>query len=282
MRRVVGVLPALVLLAAPLARARETTEVQLDRAIQLFNNFEDQRAESSLAELLQRRPPSGQAARARVYLGLIALNALKSDAARAEFKAALAIEPTTELPFDASPKARLVFEQVRQEFVVDVMGTSSAGGAPSSRHGDTALAGTERKFTDASPPSSGLPTLEVPPRSTTPSVPRSALQAAAPSGPDHVPAYVVGGLGVAALAAGIVVGVVANATLSQAAAATDVGSSQSLAAQAGAQGATADVFLVAGGVGVVAAVVLFVIESNGGGQPSDHVRAEAHGLALTF
>ncbi len=99
-------LPLLLAAAPPPGRT-------LQRAIALFQSFEDEKAARLLREVLARSPSGALAAKAHTYLGLIALNAIDPDLARLEFRLAIQANPAAELPLDASPKAHLAFDQAR-------------------------------------------------------------------------------------------------------------------------------------------------------------------------
>jgi len=92
----------------------------LNKAISLFNNLNDAGAARELRALLKRGPSDTEAARAHIYLGLIALNAIHAKEARDEFKQALTIDPMLELPRRASPKARLAFAEARHDLQVEM------------------------------------------------------------------------------------------------------------------------------------------------------------------
>lgn len=105
-------LPALPLLAL-LAASPPGHNAALDQAISLFDNFDDEHAAALLRQILSQHPSGIVTAKAHVYLGLVALNAIDPDLARLEFRLALVANPETELPPGASPKARLAFEEAK-------------------------------------------------------------------------------------------------------------------------------------------------------------------------
>jgi tetratricopeptide (TPR) repeat protein len=109
------------------------SDFELARAIALFENFDDEGATAVLKPILAQQPPNRVAAKVHLYLGLIALNALRTDEARAELKQALVIDPTLELPPVASPKTKTVFGQVRQqvEAEAEAVPNKHSGPAPS-------------------------------------------------------------------------------------------------------------------------------------------------------
>ncbi len=96
--------------------ARADAATALARAVQHFEGLDDARAASELEMLLRSGPPDPLAAKAHVYLGLIAFNRLHLAEAREQFRAALEADPTVDIPpQDASPKARVAFAQAQRE-----------------------------------------------------------------------------------------------------------------------------------------------------------------------
>lgn len=226
-------LPLLVLLLGPTARAAPPS---LAHAVAAFNNFQDAKAAAELKALIRFRPATEDAAKAHLYLGLIALNALDSNAARTEFKAALAIEPTLEVPYEASPKARLVFNQAQKEFTEE-SGRAAAPPAQPARPGPTVPLVVE-----SPPPAQAAP------------APRSKL-----------PGIVLAALAVATLGVGVGFGVAQTQTLNV----HDANQIDAAQSQAATQGLVADVcFGVGGGLGVAALVVLITELTGGTAQPS--------------
>jgi hypothetical protein len=205
----------------------------LARAIAYFNNFQDAKAKVTLEQVLAANLAGLNAAKAHVYLGLIAVNALDSKRARAEFMKALTIEPTVEVPYEASPKARLVFDQAQREF---------------------ARESNQPDFPVARQP------LPVEP------APVAATQEVAP-GSSHVPAYVVGALGLVILGTGVGFGVWQSSTLKI----TDASQLSSAQSQAGTQGLVADICFGVGGALAVTSVILFVTELSRGGGSTENV-----------
>jgi hypothetical protein len=255
-------LAVLVLAAAPPALARPSPqEASLKKAIHLVARLEDERAKALLQKILRRSPRATVAAQCHLYLGIIALNALDTDSARAEFKKAIATDATVELPISASPKARLVFGEAQGELAQ----SSQLPAAPA----------------PAQPPS----VLVVPPAPTEPPPPAAAAPPASPqisaqvepAPANHLPAYVVGGVALAALAGGIVSGVEANATLSSAKANPVAAEAEAQGAQVGTYGLIADVCYGAALVAGVTAVVLFFTEKPH--APDDASVAPSAGLA---
>ncbi len=96
--RTTAALLLLTLSAPALAQAEPPT---LARGIAQFNNFGDAKAKVIFEQVLLAHPSSFDAAKAHVYLGLIAVNALDSNRARAEFMKALNI--TTRMTEGTNP-----------------------------------------------------------------------------------------------------------------------------------------------------------------------------------
>jgi hypothetical protein len=111
---------------APLSFATPT-QAELERGIGLFENFKDSEAAVVFRRVLTRSPPGSLAAKARLYLGLIAFNAIDPDEAKVQFRHALEANPAAELPRQASPKAKLAFDQVRRDLSKE---TAAAAEAP--------------------------------------------------------------------------------------------------------------------------------------------------------
>ncbi len=109
-------------MGAPLSFSTPT-QVELERGIRAFEDFKDTEAAVIFHRVLDRSPPGSLAAKARVYLGLIALNALDLDEAKVQFRHALEADPAAVLPRQAPPKAQPVFDQVRHDI-------SAQAGAP--------------------------------------------------------------------------------------------------------------------------------------------------------
>ncbi|MHB1844229.1 MAG: hypothetical protein ACYCWW_05260 [Deltaproteobacteria bacterium] len=227
----------------------------LARAVRLIGDLDDRRAALVLRQLLVRHPPAPIAAKAHVYLGLIELNALREPAALAEFQWALRTDPGVTLPFDASPKASPLFEKARPapKALARVQPASKADAlAPAASAEGTPPSALSSDHPEGAP--------RWPPEESSP----AATDATAPPvARSHAAAYVVGGLGLAALALGGILGLDSNGALASARSATDTGASQALAARAGSYGRDADVAFGAGGALVVASVLLFAIHPSG-------------------
>src|SRR5579863_2885886 len=96
------------------------TKVEFERGVTLFEDFKDSEAGAIFRRVLERSPPGFMAAKAHLYLGLIAFNALDPDEAKLEFRRALEANPAAELPSQASPKARLAFGEVRRDMAKEL------------------------------------------------------------------------------------------------------------------------------------------------------------------
>ncbi len=226
------------------ASAAHAASPDIRAGIEAFRNFDDTAASGIFHGLLRSRPQPADASRAHMYLGLIAMNEAKPWEAKDEFLQALRIDATLELPLDSSPKARVVFGQAQQQ-----ISKESLQPAP------TAPLRTESQ------------------------APQPVLVESAPSGSSRAPAWVLGGVAVAALATGTIFGVLASNTLSSATQALDVGTSQSLAHQSGTDAWVADVSWAAGGVLAVVSGILFFAEGPSS-APSVSAAASPQGAAL--
>jgi len=207
----------------------------MQQALRFHESFDDGRAVALLHELLHHGPPVDIAAKAHLYLGIIALDALRVADAREEFEQAIGIDPTLEPPLTSSPKVGALYRDVRRKLAT----------------------GPEMRSRAAEPaPPSALPPALSP-------MPPPELTEPPPEPPSHLPAYVVGGVGLACLATGIVLGVVSNSEASQA---TSPGPGEyATVAEAAAQTASservaADVLFGVALVAGVTSVVLFFTE----------------------
>jgi len=225
---------------------RPSPQAALQEAVKLFQNFEDPQAAVLLRALLNRSPPKSVAARAHIYLGLIALNAADADGAQAEFEKAVRTDVVIDLPPGQSPKAQILFAEARRE----VASTPLPAPVAAPRPGEGAAS---------------MPT---------------AVTAPEEAAPSHLPAYVVGGIGVAALAAGGIFGYL------QLQAGDDARNDATLAAslndgQPFAQdGIVADVLYGLGGAALITSIVLFVTEGSAKAPPVT-VSAGPGGFALS-
>jgi hypothetical protein len=103
-----------------------STQRELDDAVQFFESFEDERAAMKFRALLLHSPPGEIAAKAHMYLGIIAFDDMKPDVAKLEFRHALEANPALDLPPKTSPKTRLAFGAVRHALEVEVEGGARA------------------------------------------------------------------------------------------------------------------------------------------------------------
>jgi hypothetical protein len=238
-------------------RALAQTPSKLAHAISLFDRGDDEAARKEFQKLTTKPLPSADAARVHIYLGLLKLNALDTNGARAELTKAVQIDATIELPVDASPKAGLVFKQAR------------------------AVADRDAALPPAAAPAPPQPAPPAPPpeQVQTPLVVLDHTPDEAAPGPSHTVSLIVGGLGLAgAITGGVFLGLSAS-SLSSARGAGDVGTSQSDAKQSANQQYLAEWFLSAGGGVFGAAVVVFIVESVAGGKPSVDVASHAMTVA---
>ena len=165
--------------------ARAAAPDPLEDGIAALRSFEDSKAQRIFEALLAQQPQAGDVARIHLYLGLIAVNRFEPDTARAEFRRALAIAPTTTLPKETSPRARRLFAEVRKTAAIPdpVGGSVAAASTPSS----------------AAVPALPLAPPEADNSAGTHPVPAAAMELASPRR-SHAPAYVLGGVAVASLA----------------------------------------------------------------------------------
>jgi hypothetical protein len=260
------------LVSAP-ALSKESVQSDLERAVKLFNDFEDPKAALILNEILKRQPSPDQAAKALVYLGLIALNALKTDRARAEFKEALAIDATTELPFDAAPKARLAFDQARRELEREAQQKTFE---PPKVAPESQKSSLPSGVVVTQQPSSGSP---APAHQVT--VREQVLAPLPQAPPSLAPSIVVASTGAAAVIAGAVFGALANASANQANQAPQAGPSAQFALQAGTDGLVADICFGVGAAAIATGAILFLVELRGRhGMAAVH--SDANGVAVSW
>ncbi len=118
---------------------RSQREEELQRALKLFESFQDEKASAALRELLTRRPPAAVVSKAHLYLGLILFNGNKSEEARDEFKLAMRADPAIELPLGLSPKTRLAFDEARQELSREVSAAPEPARPPPAPSAATSL-----------------------------------------------------------------------------------------------------------------------------------------------
>lgn len=227
--------------SAPLA-ALAAPSPSLTEAIEQFKHLEDQRAAKLLTEFLTEQRSTAEAGLAHVYLGLIRLNALDDEGCQREFKTALALDATLELPPKVSPKAKPIFAQLKKE-VAPAASPALAVVAP------------PMVMLEGSPPSAGS---------------------------SHIPAYATGIGAVVVAGVGIVLGVLSNSDYSAALATSDLGNSNSLASRSGTEGLGADVCFAVAGVAAVTAVVLYFVERGSGKVPESTVVGGTGGVGVRF
>ncbi len=207
----------------------------LERGIEALNEFDDVRAATLFRNVLALHPSANLAAKAHYYLGLVELNSGNNvEGARTEFEASLRADPTFEPPLSASPKARLVMGQARARVAAEIQ-----------RGELEAPAGSQ-----------------VPP--SQPGTSPAATAVTEGETPSHAPAYVVGGIAVAALGTGVIFGVLANSALSQAQSAAYAVTAQQQLGTSGTDALVADVLFGVSGAAAVTAAILFFTEHSPG------------------
>ncbi len=103
---------SLVLLSLPTLASAATGS--LEKGVQLYESLEYEKAAQLLeAALADESAPTADRAKAAGYLGVIHLVLGREKAAREAFAAALRLDPSVQLPADASPAVRSVLEEVR-------------------------------------------------------------------------------------------------------------------------------------------------------------------------
>jgi hypothetical protein len=223
----------------------------LDQAITDYDGFNDAGATVLLRRFLAAKPRPPEAAKAHLYLGLIALNAVDSVAAREEFDRAITLDPTIELAYGAPPKAVVLFGQARQD-------VSRAATKPVE-----------------SPSVAAVTTAPASPASST--VPAAALEAPS-AGPVRWPGFALGGVAIAAVGVGAIFGGLYQSDWSSANSPTTpayTAQSQQLQSQTNAQVADG-LFIAAAAVGIVA-VILVITE-----WPSSRKSAETQSATGVF
>ena len=227
----------------PAVAARPTPQAAFTAAVKLFQSFEDDKAAAAFRKILAHSPPASIAAKAHLYLGLIALNSFDSTTAKAEFVKAVATEVLVDLPPGQSPKAQILFAEARRD-------VASAPAVPS-----TFGPSTFSPSPFAGPPAEAGSSATV---ETTASHGKGTT----------VAAWVTGVIGVAALGTGIGFGVAQNNAKNQLPVSgsdpvTDAGQATSLAQAIPRDGLIADVLFGVGGAALVASLVLFLVPSGG-------------------
>lgn len=116
--------------SAILLSSAASTAPGLREAIQAYQNLDDSRAVMAFRSILEKAPPREVAAKAHLYLGLIAFNAIHPDLADGEFRKAIEANPAIDAPPDCSPKARLAFAEARQEVTRELAKLELGAAAP--------------------------------------------------------------------------------------------------------------------------------------------------------
>ncbi len=256
----------LALFAGGLARA--DARPTLDEAVGLYQAMDDARAAEAFMKVLAASPPGEVAAKAHLYLGLIAFNAFHPDAARAEFMKAILANPAIDLPPGVAPKTRISFAEAHRAVARELEATD----LPPSPH----------------------PALGPPPSVvviSNPPAPTAAVTAPTPTQSGGIPAgtWWLGGFGVAALGAGTVLGVLSNNTRS-----LDSGQSGTTfhtisfadAQTEGYEALSADVLFGVGGALLVSAIIWGIVgsgsASGSGSSSAPDAPASASPAAVAF
>jgi outer membrane biosynthesis protein TonB len=177
-----------ILVTASVGSATKTPCAQLARAIQLFENFQDEAAAFVLYRLVREAAPPAVAARAHIYLALLRLNQTDAEGAKAEMRKAETIDVLVDLPPGQSPKAEVLFAQVRREL-------TTVGPVPQQPSSPPAAVPSPEPVSVPTP----APT-PVPEPTAVASVPEPAVQAS----PSHALRWTFVGVGVAAAAVAVV------------------------------------------------------------------------------
>lgn len=230
----------MLMLCAQVARAKPRPEVQ--RAIDFFDKADDERAAALLHRTLKQGLPLSDAALCHIYLGLIELNALATSRAKDEFKEALSIDATIELPRTVTPKAKDLFVDALRELRLPNRPDPQAQ-------------------IEAPPP---LPQqLQVVVQPVTPAPP----VATAPAGPEtidglRVASYSVGGIGLGAMLTGGILFIAAAGTLSGMNGAPDLATAVQLSNRYPKQEYAAEWFMTCGAIGVGLGVVGWLVDHS--------------------
>ncbi|MHB8417483.1 MAG: hypothetical protein ACYDCL_05375 [Myxococcales bacterium] len=123
------------LVPGDIADATARQEAKLQAAIGAVNDLNDERARTLLDDLLSSGPPDRIAAQAYLYLGVMDFNALDKIHSREEFRRALELDPSLEMPLTSSPKITLAFEEIRRKLAqklrtADAQAPAAAVSAP--------------------------------------------------------------------------------------------------------------------------------------------------------
>ena len=106
----------------------DVSAADLAEGLQKYRQLDYDDAVKILHRVVGRQPPKAVAAKAHVYLGVIALNLSSVDQAKEEFRLALVADATAELPYEASPKARTVFAEAQRDFDAELQARRVSGG----------------------------------------------------------------------------------------------------------------------------------------------------------
>jgi tetratricopeptide (TPR) repeat protein len=163
----------------------------LQAGIKAYKRLDDDKAIAAFQEVLASNPPSELAARAHLYLGLIAFNAIHPDEAREEFKKALEANSAIEVPKGTSPKAQLAFAEARRALTRELA--------------------TPDVPAPTAPQANPTPISQQPPPDPVVGPPLVVAEPPATSSSSHILAFTLGGVAVACAVVAIVGGIqVAN------------------------------------------------------------------------
>jgi hypothetical protein len=264
-------------LADAQARAGSSGPPSLKRAIGYYNNGDDVRATKELSALLAANPSAAEAAKAHMYMGLVRLNALDSARARAEFLTGLTIDPALELPFEAPPKAGVLFRQAQASLNSELTAPPPAPAASP----PVAPPAAPQVAPQSAPEVSPLSPQQAPALEAEPAPAVTFYHDETPKdGPSHLISLTVGGVGLATAVAGGVCFALSVATLSsaQGGAGTFAHDDEDEAAtSANEKYASEWLFSIGGGL-VGAGVVIFVVEQVRGASPEQAASSAARTL----
>ncbi len=231
------------------AAARPSVQAALQDAIRRFESFDDKGAAAELRALLRRSPPAAVAAKAHIYLGLIALNATDLENAKAEFEKAVRTDVLLDLPPGLSPKAQILFAEARRGLASGTFGAPPGG-------------------------------LKVSPQAQQTEPGAFASTTSEQASPSRLPAYLVGGSGVLVLAAGGLFAFlqqqVKSSVISDTTGADALRDGQPYAQD----GIAADVLFGVGGAALVTAIILYATEGSAR-APEVAISAGPRGFALS-
>lgn len=224
------------LLSLTTLAAANAPRPSLAHAKALLGNFDDDAAAAELRQLLATHPPAPVAAQAHLYLGLVAINQLRTDGAVKEFEEAIRRDLGIDLPPVVPPLAHRAFERARDVVLREVARQPAA------------------------------PPIIV----EAPAAPPLAVEKPAPRVRSRLPAWVLFGVGGGALAAGVVFGVLDSSAVSQGrnggTGGLSVNQIASLQSQAQTDAVVADVCFGAAAAAAVVGTVLFFTAGSGHAQ----------------